>query len=118
VETTASAVKLAVEKLLFLRGMDAHLLGLSMLPRERRRFLATLSRRSSVQGLQRRGERRFPILLALVAQSAVDQLDEVIALFDQAVSARESRAKAKTDEVLAERAKNPMQPAKPSVALN
>jgi hypothetical protein len=118
VETTVSAVKLAVEKLLFLRGMDAHLLGLSMLPRERRRFLATLSRRSSVQGLQRRGERRFPILLALVAQSAVDQLDEVIALFDQAVSARESRAKAKTDEVLAERAKNPMQPAKPSVALN
>jgi hypothetical protein len=118
VETTVSAVKLVVEKLLFLRGMDAHLLGLSMLPRERRRFLATLSRRSSVQGLQRRGERRFPILLALVAQSAVDQLDEVIALFDQAVSARESRAKAKTDEVLAERAKNPMQPAKPSVALN
>jgi TnpA family transposase len=40
-----------------------------------------------------------------VAQSAVDQLDEVIALFDQAVSARESRAKAKTDEALVERAK-------------
>lgn len=58
-----------------------------------------------MQGLQRRGERRFPILLALVAQSAVDQLDEAIALFDQAVSARESRAKAKTNEVLAERAK-------------
>ncbi|MGW9597162.1 hypothetical protein ACWHLZ_43640 [Streptomyces chartreusis] len=32
-------------------------------------------------------------------------MDEVIALFDQAVSARESRAKAKTDEALAERAK-------------
>ena len=76
-----------------------------MLPRERRRFLATLGRRSTVQGLERRGERRYPILLALVAQSAVDQLDEVIALFDQAVSARESRAKARTDEALAERAK-------------
>lgn len=58
-----------------------------MLPRERRRFLATLGRRSTAQGL----ERRYPVLLALVAQSAVDQLDEVIALFDQAVSARESR---------------------------
>jgi Tn3 transposase DDE domain len=58
-----------------------------------------------VQGLKRREERRFPILLALVAQSAVEQLDEVIALFDQAVSARESRAKAKTDEALAERAR-------------
>ncbi|WP_133061780.1 hypothetical protein [Streptosporangium minutum] len=38
-------------------------------------------------------------------QSAVDQLDEVVALFDQAVSARESRAKPKTDEALVERAK-------------
>src|SRR6266581_6446232 len=105
VEATAPSVKLGIEKLLFLRGMDAHLLDLSMLPRERRRFLATLGRRSTVQGLERRGERRYPILPALVAQSAVDQLDEVIALFDQAVSARESRAKARTDEALAERAK-------------
>ena len=86
-------MKTAIEKLLFLRGMDAHHLDLSMLPRERRRFLATLGRRSTVQGLERRGERRYPILLALVAQSALDQLDEVIALFDQAVSARESRAR-------------------------
>ena len=105
VEATSAAVKMAIEKLLFLRGLDAHHLDLSMLPRERRRFLATLGRRSTVQGLERRGERRYPILLALVAQSAVDQLDEVIALFDQAVSARESRAKARTDEALAERAK-------------
>lgn len=95
----------AISKLRYLRGMDAHHLDLSMLPRERRRFLATLGRRSTVQGLQRRGERRYPILLALVAQSAVDQLDEVVALFDQAVSARESHAKAKTDAALAERAK-------------
>lgn len=95
VEATAAAAKLAIEKLLFLRGMDAHQLDLSMLAREQRRFLATLGRHSTVQGLQRRGERRFPILLALVAQSAVDQLDEAIALFDQAVSARESRAKAR-----------------------
>jgi hypothetical protein len=105
VEATSAAVKTAIEKLLFLRGMDAHHLDLSMLPRERRRFLATLGRRSTEQGLERRGERRYPILLALVAQSASDQLDEVIALFDQAVSARESRAKARTDEALAERAK-------------
>jgi hypothetical protein len=39
------------------------------------------------------------------AQSAIDQLDEVVSLFDQAVSARESRAKSKTDEALVERAK-------------
>jgi hypothetical protein len=105
VEATASAVLASVEKLAYLRNMDAHTLDLSMLPTERRRFLATVGRRSTVQALERREERRYPILLALVAQSAVDQLDEVIALFDQAVSARESRARTRTDEALAERAK-------------
>jgi hypothetical protein len=53
--------------------MDAHLPDLSVLPNERRRFLATVGRRSTVQAQERRGERRYPILLALVAQSAVDQ---------------------------------------------
>lgn len=106
VDAVASTVKTALEKLRYLRGMDAHLLELSMVPTERRRFLATVGRRSTNQALERRErERRYPILLALVAQSAVDLLDEVVALFDQAVSARESRAKAKTDEALAERAK-------------
>ena len=105
VEATASAVKISIEKLAWLRNMDAHLLDLSVLPNERRRFLATVGCRSTVQALERREERRYPILLALVAQSAVDQLDEVVALFDQAVSARESRAKSKTDEALVERAK-------------
>ncbi|MEU8108691.1 hypothetical protein AB0C18_33805 [Nonomuraea muscovyensis] len=96
VEATASAIGVSIEKLLYLRAVDAHHLDLSILPRERRRFLAMVGRRSTVQGLEQREERRYPILLALVAQSAVDQLDEVIALFDQAVSARESHAKAKT----------------------
>ena len=86
VEATASAVKTSIEKLTWLRNMDAHLLDLSMLPNERRRFLTTVGTRSTVQALERREERRYPILLALVAQSAVDQLDEVVALFDQAVS--------------------------------
>ena len=105
-EATAKAVKTSIEKLLHLRKMDAHTLDLSMLPTERRRFLATVGRRSTDQALERRDpDRRYPILLALVAQSAVDELDEVIALFDQAVSARESRAKSKTDQALVERAK-------------
>jgi TnpA family transposase len=105
VDATASAVKTSIEKLTWLRNIDAHLLDLSMLPNERRRFLAMVGRRSTVQALERRMQRRYPILLALVAQSALDQLDEVVALFDQAVSARESRAKSKTDEALVERAK-------------
>ena len=98
-------MKTSIEKLAWLRNMDAHHLDLSVLPNERRRFLAAVGRRSTVQALERRGDRRYPILLALAAQSTVDQLDEVVALFDQAVSARESRAKSKTDEALAERAK-------------
>jgi hypothetical protein len=106
VEATARSVKTSIEKLRYLRSMDAHTLDLSVLPTERRRFLATVGRRSTSQALARRDpERRYPILLALVAQSAVDQLDEVIALFDQAVSARESRARTRTDERLVERAK-------------
>jgi hypothetical protein len=106
VDATAAAVKTSIEKLVYLRGVDAHRLDLSMLPAERRRFLATVGRRSTNQALERRDpERRYPILLALVAQSAADQLDEVVALFDQAVSARESRAKSRTEEELAERAR-------------
>ncbi len=48
---------------------------------------------------------RYPIVLSLVAQSAVDVLDEVVQLFDQALSARESRARHKLADALAERAK-------------
>jgi hypothetical protein len=103
-DASASAVKTSIEKLTWFCNIDAHLLDLSMLPNERRRFLATVARRSTNQGLERRGDRRLP-LLAFVAQAAADQLDVVVALFDQAVSARESRAKSRTDEALAERAK-------------
>jgi len=34
------------------------------------------------------GWKRYPIMLALVAQSAADQLDKVVALFDGPVSGR------------------------------
>ncbi|MFE4961180.1 hypothetical protein ACFRCW_46705 [Streptomyces sp. NPDC056653] len=98
-------MKTAIEKLTWLRKVDAHRLDLWVLPNERRRFLAQVARRSTNQGLERRAERKYPILLAFVDQAAVDQLDEVVALFDQAVSARESRAESKTDEALVERAK-------------
>lgn len=104
-DASASSVKTAIDKLGWFRGIDAPQMDLSALPNERRRFLAQVARRSTNQGLERRKERKYPILLAFVAQAAVDQLDEVVALFDQAVSARESRAKSRTEEALAERAK-------------
>lgn len=58
------------------------------------------------QALQRREpERRYPILLTLLAQSAVDVLDETLLLFDQVIRRREAAAKQKVAEALAERAK-------------
>ncbi len=99
-------MKEELDKLRYLRRLDAHTLDLSMLPTERRRFLAAVGRRLKVgQLLGREQERRYPILLTLLAQSAVDVLDEVLLLFDQAFSGRESAAKAKLDEALAERAR-------------
>ena len=81
VEASPAAVRSEVGKLGFLRGLDAHTLDLSVLPAERRRFLATVGRRLTAQALERREpHRRYPILLTLIAQSAVEVLDEVVAL--------------------------------------
>ncbi|GAA4967290.1 Tn3-like element TnAs3 family transposase [Actinoplanes utahensis] len=105
-QASPAAVKGELEKLAYLRRLDAHTLDLSALPAERRRFLAGVGRRLTGQALQRREpQRRYPILLTLIAQSAVDVLDETLLLFDQAVSARETVARAKMNEALAERAK-------------
>jgi hypothetical protein len=61
----------------------------------------------TAQALQRRDpDKRYPILLTLLAQSATEVLDEVVQLFDQAVSARESKAAHKMRDPLAERAKS------------
>ena len=107
VEASPAAVKAEIAKLTFLRGMDAHTLDLPVLPAERRRFLTTVGRRLTAQALQRREpERRYPILLTLVAQSATEVLDEVVQLFDQALSSRESKAAHRMRDVLAERAKS------------
>ncbi len=65
-----------------------------------------MGQRLTAQALQRRDpQRRYPILLTFIAQSAVDVLDETLLLFDQALSARETVARAKMNEALAERAK-------------
>ena len=106
VAATPAAVKAELEKLAFLRGLDAHTLDLSMLPAERRRFLAGVGRRLTAQSLARReAARRYPILLTVIAQSAVDVLDEVLLLFDQALTGRESAARERLTQALAERAR-------------
>ncbi|SDP28543.1 Transposase and inactivated derivatives, TnpA family [Actinopolyspora xinjiangensis] len=106
--TTASpmAIRAELDKLRFLRGLDAHTLDLSMLPEARRRRLAGIGRRSTNQALARRdGDKRYPVLLATVAECAVEVLDEVIGMFDQALSGVENRAKRKLDDLLAQRAR-------------
>ncbi|MFE3262267.1 Tn3 family transposase [Nocardia sp. NPDC059229] len=106
VEASAAAVRNEVEKLGFVRGLGADTLDLSVLPAERRRFLATLGRRLTGQALERRDpQRRYPILLTVLAQSAADVLDEVVALFDQALSGKFSAAENRMRERLADRAK-------------
>ncbi len=106
VEASPAAVKAEVAKLEFLRELGADSLDLSVLPAERRRFLATVGRRLTAQALERRDpERRYPILLTVLAQSATDVLDEVVQLFDQAISARESKAERTMRDALAERGK-------------
>ena len=107
VEASPAAVRAEIAKLEFLRSMDAHALDLSVLPAERRRFLAAVGRKLTSQALARREpERRYPVLLTLVAQSASDVVDEVVQLFDQAVSARESKAAHRMRDALAERARS------------
>ncbi len=106
VEASPAGIRAEVAKLEFLRGLGADTLDLSVLPAERRRFLATVGRRLTAQALERRDpQRRYPILLTLLAQSAVDVLDEVVSLFDQAVSAREGKAERSMRDALAERGK-------------
>jgi hypothetical protein len=58
------------------------------------------------QALERQDpQRRYPILLTVLAQSATDVLDEVVQLFDQAISAKFSTAERRMQEELAERGK-------------
>jgi hypothetical protein len=65
--------------------------------------------------MQRRDpQRRYPILLTLLAQSTVDVLDDVVALFDQAVSARESRADSAVTPISVRWRSTPMSPPKRS----
>ena len=106
-DASSSSVKIAIDKLAWFRGIDAPQMDLSALPNERRRFLARVARRSTNQGLQRRQERKYPILLAFVAQAAVDQLTRSWRCSTRRCRPGSPGAKSRTEEALAERAKGP-----------
>lgn len=107
VEASPAEVRAEVAKLEYLRGLGADTLDLSVPLAERRRCLAAVGRRLTGQTLERREpQRRYPILLTLPAQSATDVFDEVVQLFDQAVSARESKIERRMRDALAERGRS------------
>ena len=105
VAATPAAVKGELEKLAYLRGLDAdrwtcrYAGGAAAVP-GRGGPPADAAAPGAAEPA-----RRYPILLTLITQSAVDVLDESLLLFDQALSGRESAARARLTEVLAERAR-------------
>jgi hypothetical protein len=86
-------LKAELDKLGFLRRYGADHLDLSRLPAELRRMLAEIGRRSTNQALQRADvDRRHPVLLATLAETYVEVLDELVQLLDQALAGADSRA--------------------------
>jgi hypothetical protein len=69
-------------------------------------MLAEVGRRSTNQALQRADvDRRHPVLLATVAETYVEVLDELVQLFDQALAGADSRARHELSQRLVDRAK-------------
>lgn len=98
-------VKAELAKLEFLGALGADRLDLTVLPAGRRRMLAKIGRRSTNQALQRADvDRRYPILLATLAETYVEVLDELVQLFDQALTGADSRARHELNRRLVERA--------------
>jgi hypothetical protein len=98
---TPGVIKAELEKLAYVRGLDADRLELAAVPPGRRRFLAQVGRRSTPQALARAAvERRHPVLLATLAETAVEVLDELVTLVDHGLAGADFRARHR----LAERA--------------
>jgi hypothetical protein len=103
---TPEVLKAELAKLEFLRAHGADRLDLSALPADRRRMLAETGRRSTNQALQRADiDRRYPILLATLAETYIEVLDELVQLLDQALAGADSRARYELSQRVVERAR-------------
>ncbi|MDH5372285.1 MAG: Tn3 family transposase [Acidimicrobiia bacterium] len=94
--TSASpaAVKTEIAKLDYVRHIGADRLDLSVIATDRRRQLAQVARRSTPATLRRMNpERRHPLLAAALFEAYRDLTDEVVLLFDQALSGVDSRTR-------------------------
>ena len=82
-----------LEKLVFLRAAGVEDWALESLNPNRLKFLVHLARKSSAQALQRApAARRYPILVAFLAQCLADVTDEVIEMFDRCLAEAYARA--------------------------
>jgi hypothetical protein len=82
-----------LKKLVFLRAAGVEDWALESLNPNRLKFLAHLARKSSAQALQRApAARRYPILVAFLAQCLADVTDEVIEMFDRCLAEAYARA--------------------------
>jgi hypothetical protein len=96
---TPRAILDEIDKLSYLRALGADTWQLNALTPNRRKLLAGIGRRSTNQALQRMSsERRFPILMAFLAQASEDVTDEIIDLFDRALTNSYARARRELDE--------------------
>lgn len=104
---TPEVLRAEPAKLAFLRRHGADRLDLSLVPIGRRRLLAEIGRRSTNQALQRSDvERGHPVLLATLAETYVEVLDELVQLLDQALAGADSRARHELDQRLVNQARN------------
>ncbi len=100
---TPEVLEAELDKLEFLRRHGADRLDLSRLPAGRRRMLAEIGRRSTNQALQRADV--DGVLLATLAETYVEVLDELVQLLDQALAGADSRARHELSQRLIDRAK-------------
>jgi TnpA family transposase len=96
---SADAILGTLNKLDFLRELGVDKWDLSKLNPNRLKFLAQIARKSTAQALERAPEmRRYPILIAFLAQTLVDVIDETIDLFDRCLAQSYAKAGRELEE--------------------
>ena len=102
---TTEVLKAELDKLEFLRRHGADQLDLSRVPAAAA-DAGQIGRRSTNQALQRADvDRRHPVLLATLAETCVEVLDELVQLLDQALAGADSRARHELSQRMVDRAK-------------
>jgi hypothetical protein len=95
---TPRAILGEIAKLTYLRRLGANAWEMTALSPNRRKLLARIGRRATNQALQRTPpERRYPILPAFLEQAVEEVTDELVDLFDRALTNSYARARRELD---------------------